>query len=69
LKLLADQYGGDRVLVAAAYNAGAAAVAQYGGVPPYAETQQYVVKVEELYARYRKAMGLAPRTLGLKPAQ
>lgn len=69
LKLLDDQYGGDRVLVAAAYNAGAAAVAQYGGVPPYAETQQYVVKVEELYARYRKAMGLAPRTLGLKPAQ
>lgn len=69
LKVLEEQYGGDRIMVAAAYNAGAGAVAQYGGIPPYAETQEYVAKVGELYARYRKAMGLAPRPLHLLPAR
>jgi len=29
----------------AAYNAGEGAVAQYGGVPPYRETEQYVRRV------------------------
>ena len=69
LKALEEQYGGDRVLAAAAYNAGAGAVAQYGGVPPYVETQEYVAKVSTLYARYRQALGLPPRTVELKPAQ
>ena len=32
-------------LVFAAYNAGPHAVGEYGGVPPYGETQQYVVRV------------------------
>ncbi len=32
-------------LTFAAYNAGPKAVAQFGGIPPYAETQNYVVKV------------------------
>lgn len=69
LKALEAQYGGDRMLTAAAYNAGSGAVAQYGGVPPYVETQEYVAKVGALYARYRQAMGLAPRSLELKPAE
>ena len=69
LKVLENQYGGDRIMVAAAYNAGAGAVAQYGGVPPYAETPEYVAKVGELYARYRKALGQAPRSLQLQPAR
>jgi soluble lytic murein transglycosylase-like protein len=68
LKALEAQYGGDRVLVAAAYNAGAGAVTQYGGVPPYVETQEYVAKVSGLYARYREALGLAPRSIELRPA-
>jgi hypothetical protein len=38
-------------------------------VPPYAETQEYVGKVTALYARYRKAMGLAPRSMQLQPAR
>lgn len=68
LKMLEARYEGDRVLAAAAYNAGTDAVAQYGGVPPYAETQEYIAKVSTLYARYRKAMGLAPRSMELVPA-
>lgn len=57
LRALMRRYGNDRVLVAAAYNAGTGAVARYGGVPPYAETQAYVAKVQLLYARYREALG------------
>jgi hypothetical protein len=68
LRALEKLYGGDRLLAAAAYNAGPAAVAQYGGVPPYAETRLYVAKVSALYARYREALGLAPRSLELAPA-
>jgi soluble lytic murein transglycosylase-like protein len=49
-------YGGDRNLATAAYNAGQGAVARYGGVPPYAETQRYVAKVEALYQLYTSAM-------------
>jgi soluble lytic murein transglycosylase-like protein len=35
----------------AAYNAGEGAVARYGGVPPYRETQNYVHKIVEQYKR------------------
>lgn len=45
LKWLHRRFDGDWVLMSAAYNAGEKSVDQYGGIPPYAETQQYVRKV------------------------
>ena len=53
---LMRRYKGDLSLVAAAYNAGTGAVEKYGGVPPYAETEAYVEKVQALYERYRNAL-------------
>ena len=46
---LIDHYDGDLTLALAAYNAGPATVARYGGVPPYQETRDYV---ERVLARY-----------------
>jgi soluble lytic murein transglycosylase-like protein len=42
---LMTQFGGNAEDALAAYNAGPGAVQQYGGVPPYSETQSYVGKV------------------------
>jgi soluble lytic murein transglycosylase-like protein len=42
------KYGGNVQLTLAAYNAGPGAVAKYGGVPPYEETQRYLKLVGDL---------------------
>ncbi len=53
LSQLLQQFGGNTTDALAAYNAGPGAVQQYGGVPPYAETQQYVTKVLGYAASYQ----------------
>ena len=45
LRYLLDRYPGNLPLAVAAYNAGEAAVDAHRGIPPYAETQQYVQRV------------------------
>ena len=49
LKQMLDTFDGDVRKAVAAYNAGPEAVKEYGGVPPYSETQQYVSSVLDLY--------------------
>jgi soluble lytic murein transglycosylase-like protein len=53
---LLDRFGGNTELAVAAYNAGPGAVEKYNGVPPYAETQNYVQNVLASFAKY-KAQG------------
>ncbi|MHB1665058.1 MAG: lytic transglycosylase domain-containing protein [bacterium] len=54
LKSLLIKYNNDVPLALAAYNAGKNAVRQYGGIPPYTQTQNYVKEVSGYYKRYRK---------------
>ena len=51
LRELLIKYDGDVVKALSAYNAGAGAVDRYHGMPPYAETQDYVDKVIRTYVR------------------
>lgn len=62
LKYLLDLYHGDTSLALAAYNAGEQSVARYGGVPPFPETQRYVVQVR------RRVAAAAPKPHAPKPA-
>lgn len=55
LRVLANLFNGDIELTLAGYNAGENAVIRHGGIPPYAETRDYVVKVMEHYRRFREA--------------
>jgi soluble lytic murein transglycosylase-like protein len=45
LDWLMQEFGNDPILALAGYNAGAGAVRKHDGVPPYAETRDYVPKV------------------------
>lgn len=51
---LLKRYDQDVRLATAAYNAGPGAVQEYGGIPPYAETQAYVKRIAVLHRRYKQ---------------
>lgn len=57
LQELLDSHHNNIPLVLAAYNAGPTAVALYGGVPPFPETQGYVKRIISLLADARNAGG------------
>jgi len=60
LKQQLDAFGGDVAKALAAYNAGPGAVQRFGGIPPYAETQNYVRIVQANAASFRAAPSFAP---------
>ncbi len=51
LRWLLAYFQGDVQLALAGYNAGERAVDRYKGIPPYAETRQYVERVTKLYGK------------------
>ncbi|MCE1247202.1 MAG: lytic transglycosylase domain-containing protein [Firmicutes bacterium] len=53
IKQQLDAFGGDKEKALAAYNAGPGNVQKYGGIPPFAETQNYVKNIMSMY----KGMG------------
>lgn len=53
LRMLLDRYQGNLELSLAAYNAGSGAVEKYRGIPPFAETKEYVRRVLRFYDSYR----------------
>ena len=63
LRVLANLFNGDLDFTVAAYNAGENAVMQHGGIPPYAQTRDYVVKVNKFYRRYRTIPDLVEASL------
>lgn len=63
LSSLVQTFGPHRFeLVFAAYNAGPKAVQRYGGIPPFGETQHYVVKVLRAWHHLRTTIHL-PTTI------
>jgi soluble lytic murein transglycosylase-like protein len=68
LSQLLHQFAGNTSDALAAYNAGPGAVQQYGGVPPYPETQQYVAKVLGYAAAAQAGVGSTPSGLDANTA-
>lgn len=52
LRWLADHFDNDLPRVLAAYNAGERVVERYGGVPPYRETHDYILRIYRVLDRW-----------------
>lgn len=52
LREMLDMFHNDVTLAVAAYNAGPGNVQKYGGVPPFEETRNYIVKLNDRYAEH-----------------
>jgi len=68
LKYLLELFDNNYALALAAYNAGEAAVAKYGAVPPYRETQNYLQLVAA-QLRKARAQAVKPKEKEVKPAE
>ncbi|MCZ4587694.1 peptidoglycan DD-metalloendopeptidase family protein [Rhodococcus opacus] len=55
-------------LALAGYNAGEGAVIEYGGIPPFGQTQAYVPGIRARMAKYEANIGSTPGTSGGGPA-
>lgn len=64
LDWLLGEFGGDVVLALAGYNAGEGAVRRNGGVPPFAETRDYVPRVLAAWSVARGLCRTAPELPG-----
>jgi soluble lytic murein transglycosylase-like protein len=63
LSTLMNHFAGRKngvALAIAGYNAGPRAVERFGGIPPYAETQNYVVRVLDVWKELKLRVGRAP---------
>lgn len=63
LDWLLREFQGDAILALAAYNAGENAVKKHAGVPPYAETRDYVPKVLAAFAVARALCKTPPELI------
>jgi soluble lytic murein transglycosylase-like protein len=70
LRWLLDKFGGDYTLALAGYNAGEGAVLKYGRrVPPYPETQSYVVNIQKTALLYRASASVPVPSISLAVAR
>jgi soluble lytic murein transglycosylase-like protein len=69
LKYLLDLYHNDIALALAAYNAGEAAVAKYGTVPPFRETQNYLQLIADQLKKTKAAGAAVNHPQPVKPAE
>jgi soluble lytic murein transglycosylase-like protein len=67
LRMMLDSFGSER-LALAAYNAGPANVRKYQGVPPFEQTEHYVVKVMDLYDLFRHSRPIFPKMGSTPPS-
>ena len=64
LRLLANRFGGDMVLVLAGYFSGAGAVQKYGGVPPHPGVRAYVKAVLRRFYAYERELQRREQSIG-----